>query len=172
VRITPFDPFAITVGKHELQVQLLDTPGYGDSLHAEESFDVICEYVEGLYAKQEEMEGGRAARDPEKLRHEDGLVHCCLYFIAPHRLKAIDVEFLRRLSPLVNIVPIIAKSDTMTTKEKEEFKLQVRAIETHGHSSRIPPHLPHSPHPFPCTGARDTRARGHPALRVRHRHPP
>ena len=26
----------------------------------------------------------------------------------------------------VNIVPIIAKSDTMTTKEKEEFKLQVR----------------------------------------------
>lgn len=131
VRITPFDPFAITVGKHELQVQLLDTPGYGDSLHAEESFDVICEYVEGLYAKQEEMEGGRAARDPEKLRHEDGLVHCCLYFIAPHRLKAIDVEFLRRLSPLVNIVPIIAKSDTMTTKEKEEFKLQVRETLEH-----------------------------------------
>ena len=168
VRITPFDPFAITVGKHELQVQLLDTPGYGDSLHAEESFDVICEYVEGLYAKQEEMEGGRAARDPEKLRHEDGLVHCCLYFIAPHRLKAIDVEFLRRLSPLVNIVPIIAKSDTMTTKEKEEFKLQARAIETHGHTSRMPPTPPTSPD----SGARDARARGHPALRLRHRHPP
>ena len=157
VRITPFDPFAITVGKHELQVQLLDTPGYGDSLHAEESFDVICEYVEGLYAKQEEMEGGRAARDPEKLRHEDGLVHCCLYFIAPHRLKAIDVEFLRRLSPLVNIVPIIAKSDTMTTKEKEEFKLQVRAISRRTDTAPASPHTSHIPR-LRCARRSSTRA--------------
>ena len=50
-------------------------------------------------------------------------MHVCLYFIAPHRLKHIDVEFMRRLHKKVNIVPIIAKSDTMTTKEKEEFKL-------------------------------------------------
>ena len=157
MRITPFDPFAITVGKHELQVQLLDTPGYGDSLHAEESFDVICEYVEGLYAKQEEMEGGRAARDPEKLRHEDGLVHCCLYFIAPHRLKAIDVEFLRRLSPLVNIVPIIAKSDTMTTKEKEEFKLQVRAISRRTDTAPASPHTSHIPR-LRCARRSSTRA--------------
>jgi septin family protein len=54
------------------------------------------------------------------------MIHCCLYFIAPHRLKHIDLAFMRRLHKYVNIVPIIAKSDTMTTKEKEEFKLQVR----------------------------------------------
>lgn len=29
VRVSPFDPFAITVGKHELVVTLIDTPGYG-----------------------------------------------------------------------------------------------------------------------------------------------
>ena len=33
---------------------------------------------------------------------------------------------MRRLHKKVNIVPIIAKSDTMTTKEKEEFKQHVR----------------------------------------------
>ena len=54
------------------------------------------------------------------------MIHCCLYFIAPHRLKHIDLAFMRRLHKYVNIVPIIAKSDTMTTKEKEEFKMQVR----------------------------------------------
>jgi len=53
-------------------------------------------------------------------------VHVCLYFIAPHRLKHIDIAFMRALHRKVNIVPIIAKSDTMTTKEKEEFKLVVR----------------------------------------------
>ena len=29
----------------------------------------------------------------------DGLVHCCLYFIAAHRLKGVDLEFMRRLQP-------------------------------------------------------------------------
>ena len=53
-------------------------------------------------------------------------MHVCLYFIAPHRLKHIDVAFMRRLHRWVNIVPIIGKSDTMTTKEKEEFKMSVR----------------------------------------------
>ena len=41
-------------------------------------------------------------------------------------LKHIDVAFMRRLHRWVNIVPIIGKSDAMTTKEKEEFKLQAR----------------------------------------------
>ena len=37
-----------------------------------------------------------------------------------------DIAFMRALHKKVNIVPIIAKSDTMTTKEKEEFKQQLR----------------------------------------------
>ncbi len=38
----------------------------------------------------------------------DGLVHVCLYFIAAHRLKGVDLEFMRRLEPYVNLVPLIA----------------------------------------------------------------
>ena len=67
-----------------------------------------------------------ARREPDRLVYDDRMIHCCLYFIAPHRLKHIDLAFMRRLHRHVNIVPIIAKSDTMTTKEKEEFKLLVR----------------------------------------------
>jgi septin 7 len=38
-------------------------------------------------------------------------VHACLYFIAPtgHGLKALDVEFMRRLCGKVNIVPVIGE---------------------------------------------------------------
>ena len=52
-----------------------------------------------------------ARREPDRLVYDDRMIHCCLYFIAPHRLKHIDVAFMRRLHRWVNIVPIIGKSD-------------------------------------------------------------
>lgn len=58
----------------------------------------------------------------------DSRVHCCLYFIAPsgHGLKPLDVEFMQRLCDKVNIIPVIAKADTMTPEEVALFKKQVR----------------------------------------------
>lgn len=57
----------------------------------------------------------------------DNRVHTCLYFIAPsgHGLKPLDVEFMQRLCDKVNIIPIIAKADTMTPEEVQLFKKQV-----------------------------------------------
>lgn len=57
----------------------------------------------------------------------DNRVHTCLYFIAPsgHGLKPLDVEFMQRLCDKVNIIPIIAKADTMTPEEIQLFKKQV-----------------------------------------------
>lgn len=57
----------------------------------------------------------------------DSRVHCCLYFIAPsgHGLKPLDVEFMQRLHDKVNIIPVIAKADTMTPDECNQFKKQV-----------------------------------------------
>ena len=51
-----------------------------------------------------------ALADEEKYSH-DIRIHCCFYFIAPHRFKDIDREFIHKLSDIVAIVPIIAKSD-------------------------------------------------------------
>lgn len=57
----------------------------------------------------------------------DNRVHTCLYFIAPsgHGLKPLDVEFMQRLCDKVNIIPVIAKSDTMTPEEVQLFKKQI-----------------------------------------------
>ena len=40
-------------------------------------------------------------------------VHACLYFIAPngHKLKELDLEFMRRLCKKVNIIPVIGDYD-------------------------------------------------------------
>ena len=41
------------------------------------------------------------------------------------RLKPLDVEFMKRLHDKVNIIPIIAKADTLTPDECREFKKTV-----------------------------------------------
>lgn len=43
------------------------------------------------------------------------------------RLRPLDLEFMRRLSKIVNVVPVIAKADTLTLDERAEFKQRVRA---------------------------------------------
>lgn len=41
------------------------------------------------------------------------------------RLKPLDIEFMKRLHEKVNIIPLIAKADTMTPEECQLFKKQV-----------------------------------------------
>lgn len=38
------------------------------------------------------------------------------------------MEFMRRLSKVVNIVPVIAKADTLTLEERDDFKETVRGV--------------------------------------------
>lgn len=46
----------------------------------------------------------------------------CLYFISPHRYRGIDVDYVAALRKYVNVIPIIAKSDTMSVKELKQFR--------------------------------------------------
>lgn len=41
------------------------------------------------------------------------------------RLKPLDIEFMRRLHTKVNLIPVIAKADTLTDDEVAEFKARV-----------------------------------------------
>ena len=45
------------------------------------------------------------------------------------RLRPIDVEFMKRLDKCVNIVPVIAKADTLTIEEREAFRRRVRLFD-------------------------------------------
>ena len=42
-----------------------------------------------------------------------------------HRLKQLDIEVMKKLHDKVNLIPIIAKADTMTTEEIKIFKSTV-----------------------------------------------
>lgn len=55
----------------------------------------------------------------------DTRVHALLYFIAPngHGLRHIDIEFMKQLHEKVNLIPLIAKADTMTAPDLAAFKV-------------------------------------------------
>lgn len=82
----------------------------------------VIEYIESKYEEFLNAESRVVRR-----QIPDSRVHCCLYFVAPsgHGLKPLDVEFMQRLHDKVNIIPVIAKADTMTPDECAQFKKQV-----------------------------------------------
>lgn len=61
---------------------------------------------------------------------QDTRIHCCLYFINPtgHSLRPIDVIVMKKLSEVVNVVPVIAKADSLTLEERESFKQKVSTV--------------------------------------------
>lgn len=105
-----------------LQLTVVDTPGFGDAVDNSNCWAPIIEFIENKYEDYLNSE----ARVTRKL-NADQRVHCCLYFIQPsgHGLKSLDIEFMRRLCDKVNIIPVIAKADTLTADECNLFKKQI-----------------------------------------------
>ncbi|XP_069786407.1 septin-9-like isoform X10 [Narcine bancroftii] len=107
-----------------MKLTVIDTPGFGDQINNENCWQPITEFINDQYEMylKEELTVDRKKRIP------DTRVHCCIYFIAPtgHSLRTLDIEFMRRLSKVVNIVPVIAKADTLTLEERDLFKNQIK----------------------------------------------
>jgi septin 3/9/12 len=104
-----------------LRLNIVDTPGYGDLINNERCWDPIVKYI--------------------KDQHSAYRIHCCLFFIQPsgHALKPIDIVVLKKLSEFVNVVPVIAKSDSLTLEERAEFKHRIKE-EFQFHNLRMYPY--------------------------------
>lgn len=47
-----------------------------------------------------------------------------------YRLKPLDIEIMKRLGTRVNLIPVIAKADTLTQNDLYAFKSRVRGNRT------------------------------------------
>ena len=45
-------------------------------------------------------------------------------------LRELDIELMRRLSPRVNVIPVIGKADSLTPTELRAFKLRVSNLKS------------------------------------------
>ncbi|KAK7872263.1 hypothetical protein R5R35_012116 [Gryllus longicercus] len=105
-----------------LTLTVVDTPGFGYAVDNSNCWQPIIDFVETKY---EEFLNAESRVNRKTVL--DNRVHCCLYFIGPsgHGLKPLDIEFMQRLHDKVNIIPVIAKSDTLTPDECAHFKKQI-----------------------------------------------
>ncbi|KAF3823976.1 hypothetical protein GH733_008261 [Mirounga leonina] len=121
----------------KLRLTVVDTPGYGDAINCRDCFKTIISYIDEQFERYLHDESGLNRR-----HIIDNRVHCCFYFISPfgHGLKPLDVAFMKAIHNKVNIVPVIAKADTLTLKERERLKKRI-LDEIEEHSIKIY-HLP------------------------------
>ncbi|KAL2430437.1 Septin-like protein spn2 [Exophiala dermatitidis] len=107
-----------------LRLNIVDTPGYGDLVNNDRCWDPIVKYI-----KDQHSAYLRKELTAQRERYiQDTRIHCCLFFIQPsgHALKPLDIVVLKKLSDVVNVVPVIAKADSLTLEERRAFKERIK----------------------------------------------
>nr|XP_023835909.1 septin-7 isoform X1 [Salvelinus alpinus] len=109
-------------GGVQLLLTIVDTPGFGDAVDNSNCWQPVIDHIDSKFEDFLNCE----SRVNRRLM-PDSRVQCCLYFIAPsgHGLKPLDIEFMKRLHEKVNVIPLIAKADTLTPEECQRFKKQI-----------------------------------------------
>ncbi|GFZ43530.1 Septin [Saitozyma sp. JCM 24511] len=108
-----------------IKLTVIDTPGFGDYVNNRDSWTPIIDFIDDQhesYMRQEQQ--------PHRKEKQDLRIHACLYFIRPSGagLKPLDVEIMKRLGTRVNLIPVVAKADTMTQEDLQRFKAVVREV--------------------------------------------
>ncbi|XP_027269627.1 septin-14 [Cricetulus griseus] len=107
-----------------LKLTVVKTVGYGDQINKESSYQPVVEYLDAQFEAylQEELKIKRSLVD-----YHDSRIHVCLYFIAPtgHSLKSLDLLTMKNIDRRVNIIPLIAKADSLSKMDLQKFKSNI-----------------------------------------------
>ncbi|XP_031193936.1 septin-14 [Mastomys coucha] len=107
-----------------LKLTVVKTVGYGDQINKEASYQPVVDYLDAQFEAylQEELKIKRSLAD-----YHDSRIHVCLYFITPtgHSLKSLDVLTMKNIDRRVNIVPLIAKADSLSKSDLQRFKSNI-----------------------------------------------
>ncbi|OAA66974.1 Cell division protein GTP binding protein [Niveomyces insectorum RCEF 264] len=109
----------------KVRLTVIDTPGFGDYVNNRDSWMPIIEFLDDQHESYMLQEQQPRRQDKIDLR-----VHACLYFIRPtgHTLKPLDIEVMKRLCSRVNLIPVIAKADTLSPADLAKFKQRIQAV--------------------------------------------
>ncbi|XP_016887666.1 septin 4b isoform X1 [Cynoglossus semilaevis] len=146
----------------KLKLTIVDTPGFGDAVNNTECWKSVADYIDqqfeqyfrdesGLNRKNiqdnrvhcclyfispfghGQMDGENAPSvDEIESLHNRWLTKRSSKRLQSH-LRPLDVEFMKALHEKVNIVPVLAKADTLTPSEVKKKKMKIREeIEQYG----------------------------------------
>eukprot|EP00004_Rigifila_ramosa_P012362 TRINITY_DN2673_c0_g1_i1.p1 TRINITY_DN2673_c0_g1~~TRINITY_DN2673_c0_g1_i1.p1 ORF type:complete len:515 (-),score=108.20 TRINITY_DN2673_c0_g1_i1:138-1682(-) len=109
-------------------VTIVEAPDFGSKLDNSGAYKPIREYITNQYNTYME-------KLMTEVRIADTRVHVLLYFLEPtgRPLRPIDIEFLKNIYDVVNVVPVISKRDSMTDPEVAAYKkLILENLSEHG----------------------------------------
>jgi len=128
----------------ERNICFVDTPGFTRGATEKDDMDMVVDYVESLMYQTSSV---TTMDDNDVLGVISGSggvsIDVILYLLPPSKIKAYlrmdltnmaiasditnDIAFMQRLSALTNVVPIIAKSDTLSAQEAIALKTSILA---------------------------------------------
>ncbi|KAG0268337.1 hypothetical protein DFQ27_006960 [Actinomortierella ambigua] len=123
--------YEIDEGNERINLTLVDTPGF---VGTDEVVDAHCDEILAYLEYQFDLtlaEERKVRRNPKA---SDNQIHACLYFIdhtatatsASHAtrmgLSEADIRILKRLVTRVNVIPVIARADTLTKAQVVRLK--------------------------------------------------
>ncbi|KAM3134847.1 hypothetical protein pb186bvf_013016 [Paramecium bursaria] len=117
-----------------VEINFIDTPGFKSQNSHKAWLKVITGFIKAQYTtylnrrNKPDLDISQFRRI--KAEQYDERVHVCFYFFSGPRLCQDDLYALKKLSHLVNIIPILAKGDSFTQEEtiqiKNNFLEQIR----------------------------------------------
>ncbi|KAF9305937.1 Septin-6 [Mortierella antarctica] len=121
-------------------IVLHDFVGYGQSLDARQTIDRVDAFLSEQYTATRNLFGpsitplstlSASANGPsllEQLLVDSTMAHslpdACLYFIL-YDLKPVDIAFMQRIMHHVNLIPILAKADTLSVSQLWKAKARI-----------------------------------------------
>ncbi|EMD89827.1 hypothetical protein COCHEDRAFT_1225432 [Bipolaris maydis C5] len=112
----------------ERNICFVDTPGYFPGPTEADDIGTVVNYVESLFYQTSSVV---SLEDSDALGLVSGnggvLVDVVIYLLAPGKDISKDIEYMQRLSYLTNVIPIIAKSDTLSAHEVVALKTSILA---------------------------------------------
>ncbi|KAH7405943.1 Septin-domain-containing protein [Phaeosphaeria sp. MPI-PUGE-AT-0046c] len=112
----------------ERNICFVDTPGFSRGSTEKKDMDKVLKYVESLLLQTSSV---TTMEDNDVLGVVSGSggvsVDVVFYLLPPNKDISNDIEFMQRLSALTNVVPIIAKSDTLSTQDAINLKTNILA---------------------------------------------
>ena len=116
VEVQHFHSFQTVSASGGLKFSLYCTSGYDDFIDNREAVNDVKSDLEKRH--QQWLDIRSQAVSEETRLSLDNRIHCILYLVGAHGMKEIDELFIRTISGLAPIVPIIYRSDGLSNEAK------------------------------------------------------
>ncbi|KAI8099955.1 Septin-domain-containing protein [Halteromyces radiatus] len=119
-------------------IRFIDTPGYGAFVDAKSVIRSTTKYLERQFQLTNDLLSPTkptTSRMKQLLHNQHGghtHVDICLYLILD-RVKRVDIEYLRSIHQLCNVIPVIVKTDLLSREQEQKLKYAVlKELEANG----------------------------------------